>query len=76
MPPPLENGFAWRLGQLEEWRREIEALKPEVQAEVLRRVEKRVEVLVKLTTTLLIAVLGAAASIVATLLILIAQGPA
>lgn len=73
MPPPLEDSLAWRLGQLEEWRREIESLKPEVIADRLPRIERRLDFAIKLMITLIVTIIAAAAAVIGTLLVLIAQ---
>lgn len=65
--------LGWRIGRLEDWRREIEALKPEVQAEVLRRVEKKIDTLTKVIISLALSVLAGMGALVAALLMQISH---
>ena len=72
---PATNGVAWRLTQLEKFRDEIEALRPDVQAEVLKRVENKIDTLTKVLVTLALTVLGGMGGLITLLIVQFAHHP-
>lgn len=70
-----QNGWRWRITNLEKWRERIEALEPEVQAEVLKRVEAKVDTLTKVMVTLTLAVLGGMGGLITLLIVQLARQP-
>lgn len=64
------NGIRWRVQNLEKRVDKLENLEPEVQAEVLKRLEKKVDTLTHVGVALLVALIAGLGGIIATLLAL------
>lgn len=64
-----QDPLPFRVRQLERWRDEIEALKPEVQAEVLKRLEKKIDTLTRIIVTLALAVLAGMGGLITALIV-------
>ena len=69
----MEN-ITYRVEQLERWRAEVDALKPDVIVERLTNLDARVETVIRIFTALMVGLILALGGLIASLILLLSGG--
>ena len=69
----MEN-ITYRVEQLERWRAEVDALKPDVIVERLTNLDGRVDTLIRVFTALMVGLIAALGGLIASLILLLSGG--